>query len=187
MSRFDDAIVFATQVYAGKLRKGSINPFIIHALETAAIASGISTDEDVLIAALLHDAVEDAGCDPDVIYDKFGRRVTSLVMADTEPDVPAGAKDVWMAKKVAMIDYLKKSASRDAKVVILADRLSNLRSIYNDYRVMGAEAWSIFHEQTEPSVQAWYYNEVLEQMDELSGTTAYEEYTELVKKAFGDI
>ena len=81
MSRFDEALVFAAQVYEGKLRKGSINPFILHPCETAAIASGLTVDEDILIAALLHDAIEDAGCSPDVIAERFGKRVLALVLA----------------------------------------------------------------------------------------------------------
>ena len=180
MSRFEEAVKFATEVYAGKQRKGSINPFVLHPLETAAVAAGLTVDEDILIAALLHDAIEDAGCSPDLIEKKFGRRVLLLVLGDTEPE-----SDDWMTRKVAMIDYLKNSASKEEKIIVLSDRLSNLRSIYNDLREMGKDMWAVFHVQSDPDVQQWYYREVIDNMTEFRGTTAYEELCELERKVFG--
>lgn len=181
MSRFDDALVFAAEVYAGKVRKGSINPFILHPMEAAAIAAELTADEDILIAALLHDAVEDAGCPPEEIGERFGKRVLSLVLADTEP-----ADEDWMDRKIALLRYLKHKATRDEKIVILADRLSNIRSIYSDLRLMGKDVWEIFHEQSDPELQHWFYRESTEHFGELSGTPALEEYRELVRKVFSD-
>ena len=168
------------QVYEGKLRKGSINPFILHPCETAAIASGLTVDEDILIAALLHDAIEDAGCSPDVIAERFGKRVLALVLADTEP-----ASADWMERKHAQLEYLKDRATREEKIVILADRLSNLRNIYNDLREMGKDMWTVFHEQPDPDVQEWYYSAVIDNLTEFRGSAAYEELCELERKVFG--
>ena len=185
MSRFEEALRFAAEVHQGMYRKGSKNPFILHPMETAAIASGITADEDVLIAALLHDAIEDAGASAEQIRSRFGSRVTSIVLADTEVfDPNRSAADSWMDRKVALLERLK-TASREEKSVILADRLSNLRSICCDKVLMGDDAWTIFHEQTDPSVQAWFYGEVADLLTEFEGIPAYDEYRALVKTVFG--
>ncbi len=186
MSRFEDALYFAAEVHQGMHRKGSINPFILHPMEAAAIASSMTVDEDVLIAALLHDAIEDAGASAEQIRSRFGSRVTTLVLADTEPFDPVhSAADSWMDRKVALLEHLKDGASRDEKIVILADRLSNLRSIHSDMVAMGEETWAIFHEQKDPSVQGWFYGEVADLLSEFAGVPAYEEFRALVKSVFG--
>ena len=186
MSRFEEALRFAADIHQGMYRKGSKNPFILHPMETAAIASGITADEDVLIAALLHDAIEDAGASAEQIRSRFGSRVTALVLADTEVfDPNRSAADSWMDRKAALLDYIRTQATREEKIVILADRLSNLRSIHSDKVLMGDEAWAIFHEQTDPSVQAWYYGEVADLLAEFAGTPAYDEFRALVKTVFG--
>ena len=180
MARFEEALQFAAEAHEGKLRKGSINPFVLHPMETAVIASNLTADEDVIIAALLHDTIEDADVTADMIKAKFGPRVLALVLADTEPE---GITD-WMERKTVVLRYLKHRANRDEKIVIFADRLSNLRSIYNDMSTMGGDVWAVFHEQSDASVQEWYYREVVEHIDEFRGTPAYEEYKDLLFKVF---
>lgn len=74
MTRFDSAVLFAVNSHSGTTRKGSTNPYILHPMETAAIAASLTTDEDMLIAALLHDTIEDAGRSPEEIKEAFGGR-----------------------------------------------------------------------------------------------------------------
>lgn len=60
-NRFNDALVFAAQLHAGQVRKGTDIPYIAHLLAVASIALENGADEDEAIAALLHDAIEDRG------------------------------------------------------------------------------------------------------------------------------
>ena len=55
------AAEFARKVHEGKLRKGSMVPYIVHPFEAAVIVSGMTDDPEVISAALLHDVIEDAG------------------------------------------------------------------------------------------------------------------------------
>lgn len=186
MTRFDNAVQFAVNAHSGMTRKGTVVPFILHPMESAAIASSITTDEDVIIAALLHDTVEDARVDPEKIREAFGGRVLSLVLADTEENPgPVVDGDVWDERKNAMIEFLKEKADRDEKIVILSDRLSNLRSILSDKKIMGDAIWEVNHDQTDKYKQHWFYQSVADEMGELAGSTAYDEFISLIEEIFG--
>ena len=188
MTRFDKAVEFAVISHSGTTRKGSTNPYILHPMETAAIAASLTTDEDVLIAALLHDTIEDAGRSAGEIKEAFGGRVLSLILADTEKtDATRPEIDTWMERKNAMLEYLQEKATKDEKLIILADRLANLRNIHSDMQSMGEDVWALFHTQTDKDVQGWYYHSVADAMEEFEGTAALKEYKELLDEVFGAV
>ena len=80
----DRAIVFATEVHQGQLRKGSKTPYILHPMEAAAIVSTMTIDAEILAAAVLHDVVEDTPTTIEEVRDAFGDRVAFLVGSETE-------------------------------------------------------------------------------------------------------
>ena len=84
MTKLDHAIKFATDAHAGQKRKMTNTPYILHPLEAAAIVASITTDEDVICAAVLHDTVEDTDVKAETIRSEFGDRVAELVSAETE-------------------------------------------------------------------------------------------------------
>ncbi len=188
MTRFDKAVEFAVKTHSGTVRKGSTNPYILHPMEAAAIAASLTTDEDILIAALLHDTIEDAGRTAEEVKEAFGGRVLSLVLADTEKTDPTRPEiDTWMERKNGMLEYLKERATKDEKIVILSDRLANLRNIHSDMQTMGEDVWFLFHTQTDKSVQGWYYHSIADAMTEFNGTAAFAEYLELLDEVFGAV
>ena len=79
--RFDDALVLAHQLHADQTRKGTTIPYISHLLAVTAVVIENGGTEDEAIAALLHDAVEDAGGDPirQLIRDRYGDNVLAIV------------------------------------------------------------------------------------------------------------
>ena len=60
-NRFSEALIYATELHATQVRKGSGVPYIAHLLGTASIALEYGASEDEAIAILLHDAIEDQG------------------------------------------------------------------------------------------------------------------------------
>ncbi len=78
------AAIFASQAHEGKVRKGTKIPYIIHPLETAAIVSGLTGDEAVICAALLHDVIEDTQVTYEELLEQFGNRVAGLVRFESE-------------------------------------------------------------------------------------------------------
>ena len=73
------AIVFATKAHEGQFRKATKIPYILHPMECAVIISGMTTDEEMIAAALLHDTVEDCDVTIEDIRREFGSRVAQFV------------------------------------------------------------------------------------------------------------
>ena len=118
--RFDRALLYATQVHGGQVRKGTTVPYLAHLLAVAATVMEYGGDEDMAIAALLHDAAEDQGGARrlDDIRNRFGDRVASFVADLSDSLVQAGeAKAEWRTRKEA---YLAHLATRDADVLLVA-------------------------------------------------------------------
>ena len=93
------AAEFARKVHEGKLRKGSMVPYIVHPFEAAVIVSGMTDDPEVISAALLHDVIEDAGISYEELKMQFGSRVADLVLAESEDK-----SRTWKERKSATIE-----------------------------------------------------------------------------------
>ena len=79
---------------------------------------------------------------------------------------------------------LRHTKDRDVKILWLADKLSNIRSFYREYRKSGDAVWQNLH-QKDPAMQGWYYKTIAEYLSDMSDTAAYQEYVSLVEKIFG--
>ena len=178
----DRAIRFAVDAHAGTERRGKGFPYVIHVLEAMSIVATITPDPELLAAAALHDTVEDTDVTPDRIRAEFGDRVARLVAAETEPE-PEGVS--WRERKQHAIDRLA-AASRDAKIVAMGDKLSNMRAIANDWLHQGDRLWSIFHAPGGKPDHEWHYRGLAESLSDLAGTDAYTEFVTLIEKVFGD-
>ena len=162
--RFSEALVFAEKLHRKQIRKGSGTPYIAHLLGVASLVLEAGGDEDEAIAALLHDAVEDQGGikTRDEIYEKFGDRVTAIVVGcsdsfDGEPKPP------WRERKETYVNHFQ-SASKSTQLVSMADKLYNLQSILKDYRKIGDELWNRFRGKKAGTL--WYYHALLAEFDQ---------------------
>jgi len=182
-SLLDRAIIFAVKAHAGTERRGKGFPYIVHPMEAVEIVSTITSDQELLAAAALHDTVEDTAVTVEQLRAEFGDRVASLV-ADESDTFTEGVseQDSWHSRKQAAIDRLSK-ASHDAKIVALGDKLSNMRAIARDYSVKGDSLWNIFHVKDRASHE-WHYRGLLESLRELEDSFAFREFEELVNKVF---
>ena len=160
MSKLDNAIKFAIDAHRGQVRKITFNPYILHPLEAVAIAGTLTKDEDILCAAVLHDVVEDTNETLDAIRVMFGDRVAELVSAETEDkhrELPP--EQTWKLRKEESLKHLRESTDIGVKIIWMADKLSNMRSFYDAFVVMGDKLWDSFN-QKDKKEQAWYYSEV---------------------------
>ena len=179
------AIEFATQCHTGQVRKLSNTPYILHPMEVAVIIGTMTADEDVLIAGLLHDTVEDCGADPMLIREMFGPRVAALVQSETEEKLATRpAAETWIQRKEESLLLLRYTKDRDVKILWLADKLSNIRSFYREYQANGDGLWRCLN-QKDPAKQHWYYQTVAEYLSELRDTAAYREFVTLIEAVFG--
>jgi len=181
----DRAIVFAVQAHHNTERRGKGFPYIVHPMEAMEIVASITPDPNLLAAAALHDTIEDTDVTVEQIRELFGDRIAQLVHAESDQFTEGvSEEDSWHDRKKAAIDRLA-AASRDAKIVAMGDKLSNMRAIWRDYQVKGDELWSIFHVKDKPSHE-WHYRGLAASLSELSDTFAYQEFVRLVDEVFGD-
>jgi len=159
-ARFERALLFATRKHAGQHRKGTTVPYVAHLLSVAGLVLEAGGDEDLAIAALLHDVVEDCGGAPMLreICRRFGKRVADVVDGCTDTDLDP--KPPWRQRKE---DYLKhlRTADADTRLVSAADKLHNVRSIVAAYREIGDRVWERFHGKRDGTL--WYYRTLLDE------------------------
>ena len=187
MNLVEKAIGFATKAHEGQVRKFGNIPYILHPLEVANIIATITPDQETIAAGVLHDTVEDCGVLPETIRKEFGPRVHALVSSETEDkleDRPPA--DTWYERKRDSLIMLKLTKDRDAKILWLSDKLSNIRSFGRQYLISGDEMWNALH-QNDPRMQKWYYTTILKFLSEFDGTPAYLEYKNYVHFLFNDV
>ncbi|MDZ4689139.1 MAG: HD domain-containing protein [Planctomycetaceae bacterium] len=167
-SRFDDALLLASDLHREQCRKGCEVPYVAHLLGVTSLVLEYGGDEDEAIAALLHDAVEDAGGPPTLrrIREQFGDRVAEIVDHCTDADcIP---KPPWQARKEAYIAKLP-SGNKSSWLVSGCDKLHNTRSIVSDLRVHGDRTWQKFTGRRDGSL--WYYTTLLAEFRKLDVPT----------------
>ena len=181
----DRAIIFAVRAHAGTERRGKGFPYIVHPMEAVEIVATITPDQELLAAAALHDTVEDTDVTVEQIRAEFGDRIADLVASESDV-FPDGLSETesWHIRKQTAIDRLSK-ASRDAKIVAMGDKLSNMRAIARDYARKGDDLWKIFH-VTDKASHEWHYRGLLESLRELEDTFAFREFEQLVNLVFNN-
>lgn len=190
LQRLARAFELAYRAHYGRSRKGTNIPYITHPIDVASILMKNYASEDLVIAGLLHDVVEDTDVELVEIEKQFGKTVSELVRKATEPeklnrDAPVEKKETWKKRKLNTIQRTR-SGNRDLKLLECADKLANIRDIVRDYNRIGEELWKLFNASSKD--QRWYYESMVRalgsQPHSLEGTEAYEELMGLVTEFF---
>ena len=165
--RFEAALVMATQLHAGQMRKGTEEqrrndteiPYISHLLGVSSLVLEYGGTEDQAIAALLHDAVEDQGGIKtlDRIRDHFGSEVAEIV--DHCTDAYEDPKPEWRQRKEIYVDEVPNMPAT-AALVSCADKLHNARAILSDLREVGDDLWGRFTGKKDGTL--WYYRSLVD-------------------------
>ena len=149
------AIEFATKAHRGQRRKALGVPYIYHPLTVAKILIEQGCSEELVVAGVLHDTVEDTPVTLDDIQVEFGERVAYLVESVSEPDKSA----TWEARKQHTIAFLE-NAPMDVLLISCADKLANARSLQNEFAKMGEALWQRFNRPK--ASQSWYYHALVD-------------------------
>ena len=159
--RLTEAFALAADWHATQVRKATAIPYVSHLMSVSALVMEYGGDQDQAIAALLHDAVEDAPTNREAerrrttIRQRFGERVANIVEGCTDgiPD-GAGKKPPWRQRKEAYLAHLT-HAEPDSLLVSAADKLHNARAILGDLRVVGEAVFERFTAGRDGTL--WYY------------------------------
>ena len=153
------ALRWAATWHQGQVRKGSGVPYVQHPMAVALILDRLGFPEDVVIAGLLHDVVEDTDATLDEVGAAFGPAVAEVVGHCSEVKLDAaGRKRPWIDRKRDHLEALA-TATAEAKAVILADKLHNLLSLRFDLEE-GRPVWSRFN--ADRAQVLWYYRATLD-------------------------
>ena len=159
--RYAEAVQYASELHAGQTRKSTNIAYISHLLGVSSLVLEAGGDEDMAIAALLHDGPEDQGGQAtlDEIRVRFGDRVAHIVhgCSDSLSEDPED-KAPWKDRKVTYLGHLK-DADDDTLAVSLADKLHNARAIATDLMITGPSTWDRFN--ASPPEILWYYESIL--------------------------
>ena len=114
-------------------------------------------DQDLIAAALLHDTLEDTDAKASEIEEIFGKRILELVAEESEDKREnEPAKDTWEIRKQETLDRLESRADHETNILVLGDKLSNMRAMQRDWDAWGDELWKRFN-QKDPAKHGWYY------------------------------
>jgi len=165
-TRFTSAVDYARHVHIER-RKGTEVPYMAHLLGVASLVmgeaghAGIPVTEEMIIAAILHDAAEDHGGLARLmdIEQNFGSNVARMVegLSDSLTEDP-NKKQSWLERKQNYIQRLKAEPA-DVRLISVADKLYNARAILEDYREVGPRIWERFKRGRQD--QIWYFDELL--------------------------
>lgn len=182
-SKVIKALYFAAKAHRNQFRKGNADiPYLVHPVEVAMILQENNMSEEIVIAGLLHDTLEDTSVTQEDIEREFGKKILELVLGASERLEGIEHTD-WKTRKSHTIEYLA-SAPLDVKYVSCADKLSNIRSMLRDYEEVGEELWKRFNEKN-PLEQKWYYVGLTESLKGLESLKMYVEFKSSVELLFG--
>ena len=177
--KFQKALDYAARVHARQVRKKTGRPYIGHLMSVASIVIEYGGDEEMAIAALLHDAVEDQGGLPRLreIRKKFGKRVAHIVDGCTDSYVEP--KPPWLERKRAYVERIRRE-SVEVLLVSAADKLSNVRETLHDLRTQGSRVFERFAGKKEGTL--WYYRALVEEFRKAGGNPLVDELARAVSE-----
>lgn len=168
----DRALAVAARCHDGQTRKDDPTPYIAHPVAVAMIVSDFTTDEDVVVAALLHDVLEDV---PPSVYSaadmtaEFGERVTEMVRGVSEEKTAGQQTPPWRVRKEGYLAQLADD-SPECLLISAADKIHNLRSMVAAHGRLGDEMWGLFN--AGPDEKLWFYGAIADTVCQRLGDCA---------------
>lgn len=163
MTNIPRALSKAYDLHQDQRRKCSQAPYFVHILDVARhLIAEPNITEDVIVAGILHDTLEDTPYTAEALEQDFGPTVRQLVEFNTEPakdhhTCPQDKQQTWKQRKQHTLNDAP-NATRDQLLVLLADKLANLQSLHNDLILHGDTVWTHFNASKDDT--AWYYREL---------------------------
>jgi (p)ppGpp synthase/HD superfamily hydrolase len=157
-SRFNAALGMAARAHVGQERKGKKVPYVTHPVHVAAILERHGFREELVLAGLLHDTLEDTSLAESELRRAMGDEVLALVVAVTEIKRDGAAERSWETRKAEQLAHLAE-AGPDVAALKAADALHNVAETLEDVRALGAETvFRRFKRGPEPSIG--YYRSI---------------------------
>lgn len=160
------ALKVASRAHRDQMRKGTDIPYISHPVAVAMIVSGYTTDEDTIVASILHDILEDV--EPTVysetdMRNDFGDEVVKIVKDVSEDKTAGEPEKPWIERKKDYLAHLDSLENEKPLIVSTADKIHNLTDILEEYERIGDSIWQKFN--ASKNDELWFYTEFLKIID----------------------
>lgn len=172
------AIRFAVKAHGEQMRKGTDFPYIEHPLHVGILLSKVGMRDEVVIAGILHDTLEDTDTTEDDLRSEFGEEILRMIKSESEPDRTLP----WNERKNHTVEHLR-GAPGDVRMIALCDKLSNIMDIEADLETNGDALWDRFNAGFEE--QKWYYTSLVDALSDLGDVELYQEFKQRVSSVFG--
>ncbi|MFA5827758.1 MAG: HD domain-containing protein [Candidatus Shapirobacteria bacterium] len=185
--KIQKAIKIAAEKHAGQVRQGDNLPFIVHLLEVAWVLSNYSNDENVIVAGLVHNVVNNVDDYSFVdIKNDFGELVMAMVF-DVSEDKEAGSElkgqASWEERKNKYLQHAE-TMSQEAMLICAADKIVTLTVISNSMKTTGKELWNKMGVASNKLF--WFYGEILKILQKRSYSKISEEMAAVLKRVQGE-
>ncbi|MCD8562391.1 MAG: HD domain-containing protein [Bacilli bacterium] len=173
--RLMKAINYMAKCHEGQIRKTNGLPKSVHLFGVASILLKHNYDEDIVIAGLLHDVIEDTYHTIEEIETLFGTKVKEYVLLETEID----KKYSWKERKDAQIKSFM-NASKESKAIAAADKIHNMLSLLEDYQTLNDSMFDSFNANKQDVL--WYYQEITKAITNNVEGLIFDELKEIAKE-----
>lgn len=157
------ALKVASKAHRDQMRKDTDIPYISHLVAVGMIIGEYTTDEDAVVAGILHDVLEDVR--PSIyseadMRDDFGDKITDIVKDVSEDKVAGEPEKPWIERKKGYLTHLDSLANVEPMIVSTADKIHNLTDMLDEYERVGDELWGKFNASKDDEL--WFYKSFLE-------------------------
>ena len=180
MNVVEKSLKFAVLAHKNQVRKAEIEkPYIVHPIDVANILKEYGCSDNIIAAGLLHDILEDTLYDFEFIKKEFGEEIANLVNAATEQNKDSS----WEERKKATIDKIK-NMTLEEKLVLCADKISNLEDMYILFNIKGKKDFSSFKRSEKK--QKWYYDNLYNSFVFKDNHEIFDRLKSLINKVFNE-
>lgn len=177
MPLYEQAVAIALKAHDGQVRKTDNSPYIIHPLTVAHLVSLYTKDEEIIVAAVLHDVLEDSDWSSTELRQKVGDRVVDVIEAVTEDkNLP------WEERKEKYVNSVV-FADEAARLVSVADKVHNAITLLRELKEKGEVVWSSFNRGREQKL--WFENLLISKLKSVWDHPLLDQYEKLVKEIEG--
>ena len=180
MNVVEKSLKFAVLAHKNQVRKAEREkPYIVHPIDVANILKEYGCSDNIIAAGLLHDILEDTLYDFEFIKKEFGEEIANLVNAATEQNKDSS----WEERKKATIDKIK-NMTLEEKLVLCADKISNLEDMYILFNIKGKKDFSSFKRSEKK--QKWYYDNLYNSFVFKDNHEIFDRLKSLINKVFNE-
>ena len=157
------ALKVASKAHRDQVRKGTDIPYISHPVAVAMVIGKYTTNEDIIVAGILHDILEDVK--PSIysetdMRDDFGDKITDIVKDVSEDKIAGEPEKPWIERKKGYLAHLDNLANVEPIIVSTADKIHNLTDMLDEYERVGNRFWQRFNASKDDEL--WFYKTFLE-------------------------